>query len=134
MIAFVRSVIRRSTSAGSRLSVTRVDLREDRCGAATRDRLGGRVERERRADHLVAGADPHRVEDEHERVGAVRTADRVLGAEVLGRLALERLDLRPEDEPAGLERARERLLQLRDQRRVLRLDVNVGNRHRREKS
>ncbi len=112
----------------------RVDLREDRGGATARDRLGGRVERERRADHLVAGADPHRIEDEHERVGAVCAADGVERAEQRSRLALERLDLRPEDEAAGLERARECLLQLRDQRRVLRLDVNVGNRHRRVKS
>ena len=58
----------------------------------------------------------------------------VLRAEQLGRLALEGLDLGAEDEPARLEGARERLLQLGDQRRVLRLDVNVGDRHRREKS
>ena len=49
-----------------------------------------------------------------------------------GRLALERLDLGAEDELPGVERARERVLQLRDQRRVLRLDVDVGNRHQPE--
>ena len=65
----------------------RVDVGEDRRGAAARDRLGGREERERRADHLVAGADAERVEREHERVGAVGDADRVLDGEVLGRLA-----------------------------------------------
>ena len=53
-----------------------IDVGEDRRRAAPRDRLGGRVERERRADHLVARADPERVEHEHERVGAVRDADR----------------------------------------------------------
>ncbi len=111
-----------------------VDLREDRGGSAARDRLGGCIERERRADDLVAGADPHCIQDKHERVGAVCTADGVESAEQRGRLVLERLDLRPEDEAAGLQRPRECLLQLRDQRRVLRLDVNVGNRHRRVKS
>ena len=105
-----------------------LDLGEDGRRAAARDRLGRRVERERRADHLVARADAQRVEDEHERVGAVRDADRLLDAELLGRLALEALDLGAEDEAAALERPRERLLQLRDERRVLRLDVNVGNR------
>ena len=99
MIAFVRGVIRRSTSSGSRFSVAGVDVGEDRRRADARDRLGGRVERERRADDLVAGADPERVEHEHERVGAVGDADRLRHAEVLGRLALEALDLGPEDEP-----------------------------------
>ena len=55
----------------------RVDVGEDRRRAAPRDRLGRRVERERRADHLVAGADAERVEHEHDRVGAVGDADRV---------------------------------------------------------
>ena len=53
----------------------------------------------------------------------------VLDAEMLGRLALEPLDLGAEDEPAALERPLERGLQLGDERRVLRPDVNVGNRH-----
>ena len=114
---------------GVEVQRARVDLGEDRGRADPRDRLGGGVERERRADHLVAGADLERVEDEHDRVGAVRDADRLLDAESLGRLALEALDLGAEDEAAALERPLERRLQLRDQRRVLRLDVNVGNRH-----
>ena len=58
-----------------------VDLREDGSRAAPDDRLGRRVERERRADDLVAGADADRVEREDERVGAVRDADRALHAE-----------------------------------------------------
>jgi hypothetical protein len=106
----------------------RVDLGEDGCRAAAHDRLGGRVERERRADDLVAVPDPERVEDEHDRVGAVRDADGLLDAEELGRLAFEALNLGPEDEAARLERLREGRLKLRDERRVLRLDVNVRNR------
>jgi hypothetical protein len=102
----------------------RVDLREDRRGAAPRDRLRRGVERERRADHLVAGADPHRVEHEHERVGAVGDADRLGDAEVARRLLLERLHVRTEDELPGFEHLRERGLQARDEWRVLRLDVN----------
>jgi hypothetical protein len=105
-----------------------LDLGEDGRRAAPRDRLGRRVERERRADHLVARADPERVEDEHERVGAVSDPHRLLHAQVLGCLALEALDLRAEDEAAALERPGERLFQLRDERRVLRLHVNVGYR------
>ena len=112
----------------------RVDVGEHGRRAAPRDRLGRRVEGERRADHLVAGADAHRVEHEHERVGAVRAADRLLRPEQLRCFALEGLDLGAEDEPAGLQGARKRLLQLRNQRRVLRLDVNVGDRHRRRAS
>ena len=115
--------------AGIEIERHRVDVGEHRRRTASRDRLGRRVERERRADHLVARADAHRVEHEDDRVGAVRAADRVGSAELLRGLALERLDLRAEDELAGLERARERLFQLGDQRRVLRLDVNVGDLH-----
>ena len=102
----------------------RVDVGEDRRRADPGDRLGGRVERERRADHLVAATDSHCLEREDERVRAVRDADRVRDAEVGGRLALERLDLGPEDEAAGLEDGREALLELGDQRRVLRLHVD----------
>ena len=101
-----------------------IDVGEDGRRAAARDRLGGRVERERGADHLVARADTERVEHDHDRVRAVRDADRVLDAEVLRRLALECLDVRAEDERARLENLGERALQLRNQRRVLRLDVN----------
>ena len=75
-IAFVRGVTRAATSAGSRFRVGGVDVAEDRRGAPTRRYgLGRRVERERGADHLVARPDPERVEDEDERVGAVRDAD-----------------------------------------------------------
>ena len=67
-----------------------VDVGEDGGRAAPDDRLGRRVEREGRADDLVAGADAHRVERDDERVGAVRDADRALHAEVRGGLFLER--------------------------------------------
>ena len=90
----------------------------------SRDRLGGREEREGGADDLVAAPDPERVEHDHDRVGPVRDADRLGHAEVLRGLALELRNVRPEDEPAVLEHGRERLLQLRDERRVLRLDVD----------
>ena len=114
---------------GVEVQRSRVDVGEDRGGADSRDRLGGGVEGEGRADHLVAGADLERVEHEHDRVGSVRDPDRLLDAEGLGGLAFETLDLRAEDEASALERPLERRLQLRDQRRVLRLDVNVWNRH-----
>jgi len=63
----------------------------------------GREERERRTDDLVARADAERIEREHERVGSVGDADRLLDAEILGRLALESLDLRSEDETTGFQ-------------------------------
>ena len=57
----------------------------------------------------------------------LRDADRVRDAQVGGGLALERLDLGPEDEPARLENLREALFQLGDERRVLRLHVDERN-------
>ena len=113
MIAFVRVVIRARDVLRVEVQRRRVDVGEDRRRADARDRLGRRVERERRADHLVAAADAERVEREHERVGAVRDADRVRDAEVCGGLALERLDLGSEDEAAGLEDGGEALLRAR---------------------
>ena len=89
MIARVRSVIFAATSSGIEVERDRIDVREHRRRATPGDRLGGRIERERGADDLVAGADLERVEHEHERVGAVRDADRLLDAEVGGRLLLE---------------------------------------------
>jgi hypothetical protein len=106
----------------------RIDVGEHRNGIPAGNRLRGRVERECGADHLVALTDAQRVERDHERVGSVGDADRLLYAEVLGGLALESLDLGPEDEATGFQHSGERFFELRTQRRVLRLDVNVRNR------
>ena len=107
----------------------RVDVREDGGRAAPRDCLRSGVEREGRADHLVAGSDLHRVEDEHERVGAVRDADRLRDAEVGGGLILERLEVRALDQPGRIvENGTEARLELGDQGLVLRANVNERNR------
>ena len=105
----------------------RIDVGEDGRGAAARDRLGGRVEGEGRADHLVPRADLHCIEREHERVGAVGDADRARHAELLGNLCLERLHVRPQDEDARVEHTSDPLLDLRNQALVLSLDVYEGN-------
>ena len=110
----------------------RIDVGEDRGRAGARDGLGRRVEGEGGADHLVARSDSHRLERQHERVRPVRDADRVRHAEVGGGLLLERLHLGPEDEPARLDDALERLPELRDQRLVLCLDVDEIDLHGRE--
>ena len=102
----------------------RVDVGEDRRRTDTRDRLGRRVEREGRADHLVAATDAEGFEREDERVGSVRYADRMRHAEEGGRLALERLDLGAEDEATGVEDGGEALFELWNERRVLRFDVD----------
>ena len=129
MIAFVLGVIAARDVLGVEVERPRVDVGEDRRRAAPRDRLGGRVERERGADHLVARADLHRVEHEHERVGAVRDADRVLGTpRYAAASSSNAVDVRAEDEPARLEHVAEALLQLVEERRVLRLDVNERDR------
>jgi hypothetical protein len=108
----------------------RVDVGEDRRRPGAHDRLRRRVERERRADHLVPCTDLHRVEDEHERISAVCDPDRPWDAEVGGRLLLERLDVRPEDQSPRIEHFLEALEDLRDQARVLRPNVNERDRHR----
>jgi len=93
------------------------------------DRLGGRVEREGRADDLVAGADSHRLEHEQQRVRPVGDADRLLDAEVVRGLLLEGLDVGAEDEPPVLEDGGDALLQLGQEWLVLRLDVDQRDGH-----
>ena len=97
--------------------------------APARDRLRRRIERERRADHLVAGPDPERLEHEDERIRAVRDSDRIRGAEEAGGLLLERPHFGPEDELPESRTPCEALLQLLEEGRVLRLDVDVGDSH-----
>jgi len=106
-----------------------VDVGEDRRRAALGDRLGSCVEREGRADDLVAGADLHRVEHDHERIGAVRDTDRLLHAEIGGRFLLEGVVVRPADELAAVEHLAEAGLELGLQRGVLGVDVNERDRH-----
>ena len=105
-----------------------VDIREHRRRSTARDRLGGRVERERRADDLVARADAQCVEDEHERVGAVGDADRVPHAEIGRRLSLEGGHVGPEDEVAALEHAVDHLADAGQKRVVLCSYVNEWDR------
>ena len=105
-----------------------IDVGEHRRRAAPHDRLRSRVERERRADHLVAGPDAERVEGEHERVGAVRDPDRALHAEVGGGFLLERPVVRAADEALAVEHLAEGGLEPRNQRLVFGSDVNEWNR------
>ena len=60
-------------------------------GVAPRRAIASAVAKNVNAGQITSspGADPERVEREHERIGAVGDADRLLDAEVLGRLALE---------------------------------------------
>ena len=108
----------------------RIDVAEDGCRASARDRLGRGEEGEGRADDLVPRPDPERVEHDHERVGAVRDADRVVDAEVRRGFALEGLDVGAEDEASRVDDLRESLVQLAENGRVLRSHVNERNHKR----
>ena len=71
--------------------------------------------------------DPERLEDEDDRVRSVSDAYGLANAEVTRSLLLERLDVRAEDELAVFEHVLDRRLELREERRVLRLHVDEGN-------
>ena len=94
---------RRLDRVGVDQEVLVVDVDEDRHGADARRRLGRGDERVRRHDDLVARPDADGAVGELERVGAVGDADDVLDADVVGVLALERVDLGTADECRGLE-------------------------------
>jgi hypothetical protein len=118
----------RSDILGVEIHRRRVHVGEDGRRPTPRNRLGSRVERERRADHLVTRSDAERVEHEHERIGAVGDADGVFHAEIAGGLALERSNVGAEDEIAALEHAVDRLANARNERSVLRFYVNERDR------
>ena len=80
-----------------------IDIREHRPCAGHHDRQRGVGRRERAGHDLVAGADVERAQDEGERVGAGRHADRRRRARGLGELPFEGLELGAENEPAAIE-------------------------------
>ena len=82
-IAVVRGVIAASTSAGVEVVGARVDVDEHRRGTGVPDRVGGRDEAERRADHLVARtARPAASRARCRAVVAAADGDGVAGADV----------------------------------------------------
>ena len=106
----------------------RVDIGEHWRRAAAGHGLGRRIEGECRADDLVTGPDAEGVQREHERVGAVRDADRLAHPEIVRGLALERGHVRAQDEVGAREHTVDRLADARQQRLVLRLYVNERDR------
>ena len=97
MMALVRGVMAASMLAGSRFSVSGRMSTKTGLRAGLGDGLGRGVERERRGDDLVAGADAERAQRDGEAVGAVGDADGSGGAHEGGGLIFEALDVRPQD-------------------------------------
>ena len=64
--------------------------------AEIRDRIHARDEGERGREHFVSGTDAGELKREMERRSAGTERDRVVGADSLGELALEGVDVRPE--------------------------------------
>jgi hypothetical protein len=110
-----------------------VDVHEHRPRARLHDGERGERGGERRRHDLVSGPRPERAQAEVERVGAVRHRDRVLRAEGPRELALERLALGAEDEPAGVEDARDGGVDLATQRGHVRAEVDEGDGRRRHR-
>ena len=86
------------------------DVDQHRHGTCQRHGLGGGGEGEGRHEDGIAGADAARQQREHQRIGAAGTRDRVPDADTAGDRLLERPDLRPEDELAMRDHARDRRL------------------------
>ncbi len=81
----------------------RVDVGEDRTRTDHLDRKRSVGGRERRGHDLVTRSDAEPPQDERERVGAGSDANRVRGTARDRELLLERLDLRPQHEPATVD-------------------------------
>ena len=130
MIARVRGVIAAVDRGRVDVERDRIDVDEPRRRADARDAAGGREERERRRDDLVAGTDAERHQRDEQRVGARRQADGVRDAEVGRHLALERLDLGAADEPLAVGDPRHRGEDFVADRPVLRLQIQERDGHR----
>ena len=82
----------------------RRDVDEHRRRADIADRVGGRRERQRRGNHLVAATDTENCQRQVQGRRAARQRHRVRDTDRRGELALERVDVRPERRnPAGIE-------------------------------
>ena len=126
-MAFVRGVIAPARRSGSRFrvpgSTSTKTGRAPACSTASAVKAaeiaGG--------DHLVARADAERAQGESESVGAVPDRHGVPRAERLGQLALEGLPLGAQDEPAGVEDPRHRLVELAPVRGHVGPEVHEGD-------
>ncbi len=92
MIAFVFGVIAASIFDGSMHLVLRIAVDEHGGRAGDPDRFGGREERVRMRDDLVARPDAHRHQRQPDRVGAVPRADGVRHPVKCGQLLFELLE------------------------------------------
>ena len=114
---------RRNGLIGVDVERRRIDVDEHRPGAQPLDGAGGRKERIRRRDDLVARFDVERHQRQEERVGPGRNGDGVRDADEGAELALERLDFGPHDEALAVADACHRREDFIAQRTVLRLQV-----------
>jgi hypothetical protein len=107
----------------------RVDVAEHGPRPGERDRHRARVEREARHHDVVPRPDAERPEGDRDRLRAVGHADGVLHAAPRRPLALERLDLGAEHEPAAVEDAGDRRVDPRAQRQARGHRVEQGDGH-----
>ena len=108
-----------------------IDVDEPRRRAEPADASGGGEERIRRRDDFVARADPERHHRGQQRVGAGRHGDGFGDLEVLRKLALERNDLRAEDEALTVADPCDGGENLLPERQVLGLEIQQWHpRHR----
>ena len=128
MIAFVRSVIARSTSAGSRFSVA--GSMSTKTGVAPRRAIASAVAKNVNAGQMTSSPSPIPSASSASTSASVPLATPIAcwTPRYSAASRSNALDLGAEDEAAAVEGAGERLFQLRDERRVLRLDVNERNR------
>ena len=100
-----------------------LDVDEDGRGAGAPDGAGGREERVRRGDDLVARPDSQGHQGQEQGVGARGAPDGEGGLAVAGGLRLELRDLGAEDEVLALDDAPDRAIDLVADAQVLRLEV-----------
>ena len=122
---------RRSDGRGIDVARDRIDVDEPRRRAEAADASGRGEERIRRRDDFVARADAERHHRGQQRVGAGRHRDRFGDLEMRRKLALERIDLRAEDEALAVADPGDGGENLLAERQILRLEIQQRHpRHR----
>src|SRR4029079_741546 len=105
----------------------RIDIDEHRLGTRIADGRNGCDERKGRRDDFVSPTHARREQREMQCARPGVDADAVLRLAIRGELALERRNLAAERELAAVQHPRDRLADLRANRRVLRLQIDEGN-------
>jgi hypothetical protein len=133
-MALVRGVIRRRDIRQVEVEADGADIGEHGRGADTADASARGEERERRRNHLVAGANSQAHQGEEDGVGAGGDPQGVADAEQLRHVSLEPIQFRAEDVVPGTQHPLKGVGEFAFEGEILGLEIEKWYGHRRKES